>query len=268
MRETVADPDTDLFGRDPKRIAFAMRWIERTLVPYHRAEVFGIDRIPKGKGLYVGNHSAGSMLLDIYIAGWGLYKQRGLDDIPYALAHDLVLDLPIAKQLLKPMGAVRASHANAAKVFAAGHKLMVFPGGEMETFRPFRERNKIKFGGRHGYIRLALQHNVSIIPMVGQGAHASFVVLDDLAWLAKALRTDKFLRVKTWPLTFSIPWGLTVGPPLFFLPLPVKIRVEFLKPIRFKRHGEAAAKDLAYVTECAHKVETVMQGALDRLAAL
>ena len=267
-KESIESGDDLLAGRDPKRLAFAIRWIERTLVKYHRAEVTGTERIPEGRGLYVGNHSAGSMLLDSYIAGWAIYRKRGLQNVPFALAHDLVLDLPIAKQLFKPVGAVRANHANAAHVFDKGHKLMVYPGGEAETFRTFRNRNKIMFDGRHGYVRLALRHNVPIIPMVGQGAHGAFVVIDEMRWVAKLLRTDKFLRVKTWPLVFSLPWGITFGPPLFFFPLPVKIRVEFLDPIVFEKHGEEAAKDSKYVAACARKVEEAMQSALSRLAAL
>lgn len=243
-----------------------MKWIERTLVPYHRPEVYGLDRIPTGRGLFVANHNGGPMLIDAYLAAWALYKHSGMRDIPFALAHDLVMDLPIARQLLKPLGAVRANHRNAGLVFEAGHKLVVFPGGEAETFRPFRERNRIKFGGRTGYIRLALCHDVPIIPLVMQGAHGSFIVIDDMQWLAKALRLDKLLRVKTWPLTFSLPWGLTLGPPLFFFPLPVKIRIEFLTPIRFERSGEAAARDEAYVRACAETVESRMQRALNRLA--
>lgn len=265
----MATKQTDheiLRRRDPKRIAFAIKAIESTLIPYHRAEVRGVSNIPEGRGLYIGNHNAGSMLLDAYVAGWAIYKYRGIDDMPFALAHDLVIDLPVAKQLFEPVGAVRANHENAGRVFEAGHKLVVFPGGELETFRPYRERNQIKFGGRTGYIRLALRHDVPIIPVVTQGAHGAFVVIDDMRWLAKKLRADKLLRVKTWPLTFSLPWGITFGPPLFFLPLPVKIRTEFLPPIRFDRSGEEAAHDRAYVAKCAREVEHAMQEALTRLA--
>lgn len=268
QKKTLESTDGLLTGRDPKRLAFAIRWIERTLVKYHRAEVTGVERIPEGRGLYVGNHSAGSMLLDSYIAGWAIYRQRGLKNMPFALAHDLVVDLPIAKQLFKPVGAVRANHRNAAHVFENGYKLMVYPGGEAETFRAFRDRNKIMFDGRYGYIRLALRHNVPIIPMVGQGAHGAFIVIDEMRWLAKMLQTDKFLRVKTWPLVFSLPWGITIGPPLFFFPLPVKIRVEFLEPIVFQDYGEEAAKDAKYVAACGRQVEAAMQTALSRLAAL
>lgn len=268
MFEKHAESDDELLRRrDPRRIAFAVDAIERTLVPYHRAEVRGLENIPKGRGLYVANHNAGSMLLDAYIAGWAIYRHRGIEDIPYALAHDLVLDLPIAKQLLAPMGAVRANHANAGRIFEAGHKIVVFPGGELETFRPFRERNRIKFGGRTGYVRLAVRHGVPIIPIVTQGAHAAFVVIDDMRWLAKRLRADKLLRVKTWPLTFSLPWGITFGPPLFFLPLPVKIKTQILPPIRFDRSGDEAAHDRRYVAQCAREVEHAMQDCLTRLAA-
>ena len=63
-----------------------------------------------------------------------------------------------------------------------------------------------------------------------------------------------------------MPWGLTFGPPPLYLPLPAKIRMEILDPIRFDRSGPEAERDEAYVNECARVVESRMQRTLDRLA--
>ena len=73
-------------------------------------------------------------------------------------------------------------------------------------------------------------------------------------------------RVKSWPVTLSVPWGLTPFPPPVYLPLPTRIRMEILDPIRFDRSGEDAASDDNYVSECAARVEGLMQATLDRLA--
>jgi hypothetical protein len=58
-----------------------------------------------------------------------------------------------------------------------------------------------------------------------------------------------------------------VGPPLPFFPLPSRILIEFLEPIRFERSGEDAANDTEYVAQCAEHVERVMQQNLDLLVA-
>ena len=88
-----------------------------------------------------------------------------------------------------------------------------------------------------------------------------------MRWLARLLSLEKLFRLKVWPLTLSIPWGITIGPPPLYIPIPVKILIEISEPIRFGRDGHEAAGDEDYVVECATLVETGMQKTLDRLTA-
>ena len=74
--------------------------------------------------------------------------------------------------------------------------------------------------------------------------------------------------MKVWPLTLSIPWGVTLGPAPPHFPLPSRILLEVLEPIAFERTGPDAANDTDYVAECAALVETRMQTALDQLEAV
>ena len=256
-----------LENRDPWFVEQVIRVTERVMFPYHRAEVRGLERIPRGAALYVGNHSGGSMTIDSFIFGSAVYRAHGMEAFPYGLVHDFALRLPGLHHVFALLGGVRASHENAQRVFDAGHKVLVYPGGSEEALRPYRDRNRLRFGGHCGYVRLALRHGVPILPVVGQGSHSTFVVLDDMRWFAKLAGLDKRMRMKAWPVTVSVPWGLTFFPPPLYLPMPAKIRMEILEPIRFSRTGEAAAKDEAYVAECATLVENRMQVTLDRLAA-
>ena len=242
--------------------------VENTLRRYHRAEVFGLDRIPKGAALFVGNHSAGLLTPDSFILGSALLTRRPMEDLPYSLTHEVAIRAPGLNQILAPLGGIRACHENAAKIFERGLKVLVYPGGDEDALRPYRMRNKIRFGGRQGYIRLALRHRVPVIPVVCAGAHETFIVIDDLPWLARALRANKLLRMKVWPLTLSIPWGVTLGPAPPHFPLPSRILLEVLQPIAFERTGPDAANDNDYVAECAALVETRMQTALDQLEAV
>ena len=242
--------------------------VENTLRRYHRAEVLGLHRIPEGAALFVGNHSAGLLTPDSFILGSALLNRRPPEDLPYSLTHEVAISAPGLNQLLAPLGGVRASHENASKIFGQGKKVLVYPGGDEDALRPYRLRKQIRFGGRTGYIRLALRHGVPIIPVVCAGAHETFFVIDDLPWLAKALGAPRWLRLKVWPLTLSVPWGLTLGPAPPHFPLPSRILLETLAPIAFERKGEEAAADNDYVSRCAETVESVMQQALDRLEAM
>jgi len=259
--------DIDSLGnRDPELIDWLCRWLCPLLERYFRAEVRGVERIPPGPGLYVGNHNSGLLTPDSFILGGAVYRVHGLEAVPYGLGHEVAIQLPLVHQIVVPLGAVRASHDTAHRLFQRGMKVIVYPGGDLEAMRPFRDRDRIVFGGRRGYIRLALREGVPIIPVVAAGAHATFIILDRRNWLAP-FGLDRLLRIKVWPTTLSLPWGITLGAPLPYLPLPTRILIEVLPPIRFDRRGAEAAGDEELVGECARQVETAMQGALTRLAA-
>lgn len=255
-----------LDNRDPWFMEQVVRVVETLMLPYHRAEVHGLERIPEGAALYVGNHNGGSMAIDSFIFGAALFRAHGLEGCPHVLAHDFALAMPGLHHVFTKIGAVRASHENARRLFAAGKKVMVYPGGAEEALRPFRDRDRIRFFGHRGDIRTALANDVPVIPVVGQGGHSIFMVLDDARWVTKLLGIDRLWRVKSWGVTLSVPWGLTLFPPPLYLPLPAKIRVEVLDPIRFDRAGAEAAADDEYVAACARLVEERMQQALSRLA--
>ncbi len=252
--------------RDPVRIERAVRFVERVLVPYHRARVHGLERIPDGPGIYVGNHNGGLYSGDTYLFGAAVLRARGLVDVPYALAHDTVVSFPPLARALVPLGAVRADTETATGLLAAGAKVLTYPGGDVDNARTFAQRNQVRFGGRAGYVRLALSCGVPVIPVVAAGAHSTFVVLWDGAAAARLLRTERWLRLRRWPLVLSVPLGLTWLPSVPFVPFPARITVEVGAALRFDRSGPEAAADEAYVRMCAARVERVMQGMLDRLS--
>jgi len=241
------------------------RYLKPILRAWFRPEVRGLERIPEGAGMYVANHSGGIITPDSFAFACALHETRGPAHMPFGLGHDAI-DWPIVNQLLVPLGAVRASHENAHRLFAKGKKVLVYPGGDVDNMRPYRHRHRIVFGGRMGYVKLALRERVPIIPVVGCGGHSTFIVIDDMRWLASALRIDKIFRSRVWPLTLSIPWGITLGVLPFYIPYPSKLLMEVLEPIHFEGTGPEATEDAKYVRQCANRVEDAMQTTLTRLA--
>ena len=255
-----------LDNRQPARVASLAAWVNNVIRPYFRAEVSGLERVPAGAALFVGNHNAGLLMPEGLLLGAALYNAQGIDAVPYGLGHEVAISIPLLQEFVVPLGAVRASHKNAMRLFERGAKVLVYPGGDYEAMRPYRDRDRIVFGGRNGYVRLALRAGVPIVPVVAAGAHATFVVLDDGRWLAKLLGADRLLRLKVWPVTLCLPWGIVVGPGLLYWPWPTRILVETLEPIAFDRQGDEAADDEACVRACGERVEATMQAALTRLA--
>lgn len=262
---TAYDYDS-LDNRDPRAIERVLSMIARPMQRYFRADVRGLEHAGKGPVLFVGNHNGGAWSPEIFLFGAALYERHGLGALPYGLAHETVAQIPPIARILIPVGAVRASHENAARIFERGQNVLVYPGGDEEALRPSRHRDQIRFGGRRGYVRLALRHGVPIVPVVTFGAHDVFVVLDDGKWLARRLGLDKAVRLKVFPTILSIPWGVTMGPVMPFIPLPAKIRIQVLPPVHFTRTGQAAADDADYVESCDRQIRGVMQATLSAMA--
>ena len=253
-----------LDNRDPKVLERFADIAGPILWKWFRPRVRGLDTVPDGGALYVCNHNGGFMTPDTWILAVAIIRERGIDDVPYALAHQVVMEVPITNLTLPAMGAIAANPENAHRVFAVGRKVLVYPGGDLDAFRPSRDRGRVVFGPRRGYLRLALREGVPIIPVVSAGSHNVWWVVSDGRWLSRLLRTHRFLRTDVLPITVSVPWGLTVGAPPF-LPLPVRIFIDVLEPIYFERSGPEAAGDATYVEECHQRVLAAMQLALDQL---
>ncbi len=250
--------------RDPAAIARTARWVQRFLVPYHRARVHGLDHIPAGPALFVANHNGGFYTGDSYLFGAAVHRARGLADTPWAMTHDL--GIAVLGRWLRPLGAVPADHATAAALLRRGDKVLAYPDGDADGARRWADRHRVIFDGRVGHARLAVACGVPVIPVAAAGAHNTAIVLHDGAAVARLLRTRRWLRLSRWPLLLSVPWGLTFLPSVPYLPLPARITIAVGAPLRFDRAGAAAAADEEYVRACAARVESAVQTLLSDLA--
>ena len=97
--------------------------------------------------------------------------------------------------------------------------------------RPTWERNKVDFAGRKGFVRLALEADVPIVPVVSIGGQETALFLSHGGVWREPCGVDRTLRLKVMPISLALPWGLNVGDLLGHIPLPAKITVEVLAPI-------------------------------------
>jgi 1-acyl-sn-glycerol-3-phosphate acyltransferase len=256
-------PAADLDERDPDYIRESLPrlWLLASL--YFRAEVRGLGNVPEeGPVLLVGNHSGGNLTPDTGVFTLAFSTYFGVERVFHQLAHNLVLSMP-GLSFLRKFGTVAASHDNARKALRAGAAVLVYPGGDYEVHRPSWEGRRVDFGGRKGFLRLALEEGVPIVPVVSIGGQETALFLSRGERLAKLLGLDRAFRLKVLPISLGIPWGLNVGDMLGHLPLPAKITVEALPAIDLKREF-GADPDIDEVYE--HLVR-LMQETLDALAA-
>ena len=170
------------------------------------------------------------MTPDTIVFTLAFYGYFGVERPFYQLAHNLVLASPYGK-LLRKFGTVSASHEHAAQALESGAVLLVYPGGDWEVHRPIWESDKVDFNGRKGWIRLALDNDVPIVPLVSIGGQETALFLSRGERLAKLLALDRLFRLKVLPISLAIPWGLNVGDMFSHWPLPAKISIRALDPI-------------------------------------
>lgn len=260
-REKVTQqvPTADLDHRDPDYIrdSLPLTWLLASL--YFRADVRGLDRIPANKPvLLVGNHSGGNVPPDTFVFTLAFASYFGVERPFYQLAHNLVVSAP-GLGWLRKFGTLAATPENARMALESGRAsaLLVYPGGDYEVFRPSWQRNVVDFDGRNGYVQLAREAGVPIVPVASVGGQETALFLDRGQWLARLLRVDKLLRLKSVPISLALPWGLNIGDLLGHLPLPAKITIEVQEPIDVDGDDDTVNK----------AVLESLQSGVDRLAA-
>jgi 1-acyl-sn-glycerol-3-phosphate acyltransferase len=256
-------PSADLDERDPDfiRERLPMLWLFASI--WFRGEVRGLGNIPdEGAVLLVGNHSGGNLTPDTTVFTLAFSTYFGVERTFYQLAHNLVLSMPWLSQLRK-FGTVAASPENARQALESGAALLVYPGGDYEVHRPTWLGNKVDFGGRKGFIRLALEADVPVVPVVSIGGQETSLFLSRGEGLARLLRLDKMFRLKVLPISLAVPWVVNVGDMLGHVPLPAKITIETLPAIHLR---EEFGPD-PDVDEIYNYLLRLMQDTLDALAA-
>jgi 1-acyl-sn-glycerol-3-phosphate acyltransferase len=252
-------PSDPLDRRDPEHIRATLPAYKAVTDRYFRVKVSGLEEIPaEGPVLLVGNHSGGTLIADTFAFTYAFYEHFGADRAFHQLAHDLVFKLP-GLSTLSRYGTVPASHDNGERALDRGAAVLVYPGGDWETYRPAWHSDRSEFGGRKGFVRLAQAKGVPIVPVVAIGGQetAFFTTRGERA--ARLLQLDKLFRLKVLPVALAPPAGVTVLDMPLRVPLPAQITIRVLPRIDL---DAAAAPDAVY-----DLVTGRMQAALDELAA-
>ncbi len=276
MGPWIDPPDTDPPGQtDAQAIRDVVRVVRALGKYYFRFEARGFEHVPQGPTLVVANHSGGKIPIDTFLfaASWCDHYdfQRPL----YALAHEVLTRyVPVIRDSLRRLGAVKASWDNARLLLGSGNALLVLPGGDYETYRPYQDRNRIDFGGRTGFVRIALETGVPITPVVCIGGHELFVIVRRGQRIARWLGLDKLLRFNAFPIILGFPGLLYFGPVPSPWPMPARIVARVLEPITLNRKEAdhprfrpADALNPVRVREAYDVVIARMQRGMDELAA-
>jgi 1-acyl-sn-glycerol-3-phosphate acyltransferase len=239
-------------GHDPGFIERAAPVLELLYGKYFRVRTLGIENIPsEGPALLVANHSGG-LPYDGAMLIYGVFRDHPAHRRLRTLVANFAFRSPWMVNVVARIGGVRASTETAMPLLAGGNLVAVFPEGLKGVGKMFRERYRLSRFGRGGFVRLARQANVPIIPVAIVGAEEIHPVLGKITSLAEPLGIPYIPITPTFPL---------LGP-LGLLPVPTKWTIRFGTPIRCPAviEGQDDAEDVTATTaeQVRHSIDTMI----------
>jgi 1-acyl-sn-glycerol-3-phosphate acyltransferase len=182
---------------------------------YFRVEARGVENLPEGRLLLIGNHS-GQLPFDGAMIGVAAFLLGEPPRAIRAMVEKWVPNLPYVSTLMARAGQVVGTPENCRRLLAADETILVFPEGVRGISKLYKNRYQLQEFGQ-GFMRLALETDTPMVPVAVVGAEEQAPALLNVKPIADLLGFPAF------PLT---PTGLP-------FPLPVKYHITFGKPMRF-----------------------------------
>ncbi|GAA5082774.1 lysophospholipid acyltransferase family protein [Nocardia iowensis] len=173
-----------------------LRVIEALLAPlraWTSPRFYGLENIPaEGPVLLVGNHNLMGGI-DAPLLLPEVLRRRGR--LIRGLAENVLIAVPGLRHFLHRYGAVRGTRGNCLALLKRGDAVIVFPGGGREAVRRKNEKYVLKWEGRTGFARMAIEAGAPIVPIAMIGVDDAYDIVIDgdhpllrpLRWTVEAL---------------------------------------------------------------------------------
>lgn len=246
-RRNLNEFGTDPFGFDPetiKLVAPLAVWFYRN---YFRVEPHGLEHIPEGRFLLIGNHS-GQLPFDAAMVSASVLLDAPRPRLMRSMVERWSAELPFVSHLFVRLGQVVGDPATARRLLESDEGVLAFPEGARGISKLFNQRYQLT-GFGHGFMRLALETKSPIVPVAVIGAEEQAPAVYDIKPLAKML---------------GFPALPVIFPQIIPLPLPVKYRLWFGPPMHFE--GDADEDDdvvASYVKQVKHTIQRMIQRGLE-----
>lgn len=246
MINFLKKPNEKLFGlKNLDRDTLLYRVLPRLLLEimrkYFRLEVEGAENIPRRGSVVIAPNHSGFAGFDAVLLGHVV--QTEAKRVPRVLTHHFWFLTETTALPAQKMGFTEATYENGVNALKKGNAIVLFPEGEHGNFKPSSERYQLQ-EFRRGFVRMAIETQSPIVPVVVIGAEETNINL-------KKLKFTKFLRGSVIPL------------PLNIVPLPAKWKIKFLEPIYLPYKPEAL-NDNELIHEIANEVQELLQAAIQK----
>ncbi len=204
---------------------------------YTHLETEGLENIPKhGPVIVTPNHS-GFFGWDAFVIQNEILKFG--NRIPRTMSHNFWHKPGIFQFLSSKMGYFPQDFKMAIRLLRKNKLMLLFPEAERGNFKPSNRMYQLE-DFNPGFVSLAVMTNAQIVPACIIGAEEAHLNLGTIDW------TEKYIGAKI-PL------------PLNLIPLPVKWKIVFLKPISLGKYNRKDAKNIRFLEEVAENVRMRIQ---------
>lgn len=220
-RDTLSKYGYDPFGFSPEFLVWVVPLVAWLYRRYFRVEAIDVDNVPDGPVLLIANHS-GQLPIDGMMIVMSVLLDRSEPRSVRSMVERFVPTLPIVSWFFARAGQIVGTRDNFRRLVAQGEAILVFPEGVRGINKTYDKAYQLQGFGL-GFMRLALENNLPIVPVSVVGAEEQAPSLYDFKALGKMLGMPAFPITPTFPLLG--PAGL--------VPYPAKYRIYFGEPIEF-----------------------------------
>lgn len=224
--------DTDAILNHPPRVEAMRRAVEAVadavtpVVEAYRPYVEGLENLPRdGRFLLVGNHtqvSIEALLIPFHARRAIGQRVRALTDRQFGRMRGP------ARDLLAAAGALVGAPEPVHELMRRNEPILVFPGGGREIPKFKGEEYTLRWQGRAGFARLAVEHDYPIVPVGLVGGDDVYRSVSRRGGSWERFSTALSRRL-SGPPDMAIPLQHGIGPTL--IPRPQRMYLRFGAPI-------------------------------------
>lgn len=238
----------DPWGLHPGTVKAAASALSPLYKHYFRVETVGIEKVPLGKCLLIGNHG-GQVPIDGLMVALSMLLEGQPPRIVRAMVERWIPMVPWISSFFIRVGEIIGHPKNCRELLNAGHTVLVFPEGTRGSGKLYKHAYKLQRFGT-GFARLALETGAPVVPVAVIGTEEAYPGIMNLKPLAKLIGAPYFPITPFFPL-----FG-----PLGALPLPSKITIRFGDPIQLEGSADAPESEVQRQVE---RVKTALQAEIN-----
>lgn len=202
-------------ARVDARVVSALKPIAKLVSRVHPVRLEGLDHLPRGPALMVGNH--GILGYETLVFFHHVHEHTGR--LPLGLADRWFFRVPGLRDILVRCGGMLGNRPNARAALGRGDWVVAYPGGAREVLKRHNAaKYRLQWGGSLGFARLASELQIPIVPFAAAGVDHTFDIVASLRGTGRLLMQHaKYDLPLLWglgPFPRPVPFWFRFGPPI------------------------------------------------------